>query len=67
MTTIGLIGCGLWGRTILRELLTLGVSVKVFDSQITNYELRITNEELTTPHSSLLTARAAPVNPYAIA
>jgi predicted dehydrogenase len=46
MITIGLIGCGLWGRAILRELLTLGVAVKVVDSQITNYELRITNYEL---------------------
>lgn len=32
MITIGLIGCGIWGRAILRDLLSLGVSVKVFDS-----------------------------------
>jgi predicted dehydrogenase len=32
MLTIGLIGCGIWGRAILRDLLSLGVSVKVFDS-----------------------------------
>lgn len=32
MITIGLIGCGIWGRSILRELPALGVAVKVFDT-----------------------------------
>lgn len=31
MLNIGLIGCGIWGRAILRELLDIGVSVKIFE------------------------------------
>ncbi|WP_336912119.1 Gfo/Idh/MocA family oxidoreductase [Runella sp.] len=29
--TIGLIGCGIWGKTILRELISLNIDAKVFD------------------------------------
>jgi predicted dehydrogenase len=29
--TIGLIGCGIWGKAILRELFSLNISTKVFD------------------------------------
>lgn len=53
MITIGLIGCGIWGRAILRDLLSLGVSVKVFDIRITNYELGITHSPLITHLSDL--------------
>src|SRR6186997_2125392 len=30
--TIGLVGCGLWGKLVLRDLLTLGVGIVVADS-----------------------------------
>jgi predicted dehydrogenase len=29
--TIGLIGCGIWGKLILRELLSLNLNLKIFD------------------------------------
>ncbi|MFN8346820.1 MAG: Gfo/Idh/MocA family oxidoreductase [Spirosomataceae bacterium] len=39
--TIGLIGCGIWGRAILRELLALNADVFVFDTNTnTSAELR---------------------------
>jgi len=36
MTSIGLIGCGRWGKLILRDLKTLGCNVAVFDTSSTS-------------------------------